>query len=171
MQAIAMISPIGFTELAGFIFEQGEPLVFQAYSPVEKPALELRTASELIVDIQDEIHAGQTFLFYCIHYPDTRGYVLKQKIKNNPKKSGEHTWHMTVEGWGLIQLQADLKHAPEVECRVAVNSEKRAAAWAGSYPEFRSPELWDWKAVQKHTARIIRRLKKIARDPVDSNTA
>ncbi len=126
------------------------------------PSVVSGRASELIADIESEVSNGQMFLSYAVYYPDTRGYVAEQKVALNPRSCGGQYWRCPVGGWGIIQLQADLKCAPSIECRVAVNSQKRAEAWAATIPEFRDPGLWDWRAVQRHAGRIIRRMKKFA---------
>lgn len=162
MQAIVKVNREGLTELAKFVFDLGEPVVSQLYSAYGQPLRHFGTASELIADIDSEIANGQTFLNYAIHFPATKGYVAERKITLNPKSCDGHTWRSTIEGWGLIQLQADLTHAPTIECRVAVNSPKRAKAWSDTCPDFRDPDLWDWKAVQQHAGRIVRKMKKIA---------
>ena len=162
MQSTATLSRESFTELAEFLFESGAPVVFHAYSDYDQPLRSFRTRSELIADIEAALEKGQKSLLLALHYPDTKGHVAQRKITLDPKKCDGHTWRYSVEGWGLIQFQGDLRHAPLIECRIAVNTQKRAEAWAGTYPELRDPYLWDWGLVQRHAGRIIRRMKKIA---------
>jgi hypothetical protein len=64
-----------------------------------------------------------------------------------------------MEGWGLIQLQIDYKAAPVIDCRFAVNTKKRAQAWAQTFPELGTPEQWEWKAVERQARRLIRVLR------------
>ncbi len=162
MQATAILSRESFVELATFVFDSGEPVVFQAYSAYGQPPRRFRIAAEFVDNIDSEIAGGQRFLLYAIHYADSLGYVAEQKIRLNPKKCRGHTWRYVVEGWGLIQFQADLQHAPMITCRVAVNSPKRAEAWASTSPHLGKPGSWNWQAVEKHARRIIRRMKKAA---------
>jgi hypothetical protein len=165
MQASATISQKGLVELANFIFNEGAPIVFQAYSHFGEALREFRSAPDFEREVEQEMRGGGKFLYYSIHFRDALGHVAQRKIKLDPSKCDGHSWRSTVEGWGLIQLQADMKHAPNIACRVAVNSEKRAAAWSGTYPEFKAPDSWDWRVVKRHASRIIRRLKKIAEPP------
>ena len=162
MQSTTTLSREGFTELAGFVFESGAPDVFHAFSGYSQPLRCFTSSSELGADIESAFATGQKSLHFALHYPDTKGRVAERKITLNAKKCEGHTWRYTIEGWGLIQFQGDLRHASVIECRVAVNTQKRAEAWAGTYPELRSPCLWDWRVVQFHAGRIIRRMKKIA---------
>jgi hypothetical protein len=173
MQSTATLNRDGFTELAGFLFESGSPVVFHAYSDYGQPLRSFRSSSELIADIESAFAAGQKSVQFALHYPDTKGHVAERKITLDSKRSDGHTWRYAVEGWGLIQLQGDLRDAPTIECRVAVNTQKRAEGWAATYPELLDPSLWDWSAIQHHSGRIIRRMKKIAEqsDPPNDGPA
>ena len=162
MQSTATLNQEGFTELAEFVFQSGAPVVFHAYSDYGEPLRRFRTPAELINEIQSAFGRGQKFLHFAIHYPETNGHVAERRITLDPRKCAGHTWRYTVEGWGLIQLQGDVRHAPAIECRVAVNTQKRAEAWAGTHPSLGNPELWDWRVVQRHAGRIIRKMKRIA---------
>jgi hypothetical protein len=162
MQSTATLSREAFTELAEFVFESGAPVVFEAYSGYGQRLRRFRAPSELLAEIESTLAGGQKSLHLAIHFPDAKGHVAERKIKLDPKSCDGHTWRYTVEGWGLIQFQGDLRHAPTIECRVAVNTQKRAEAWANTYPELRDPELWDWGVVQQQAGRISRRMKKIA---------
>jgi hypothetical protein len=162
MQSTATLSRERFTELVEFVFELGAPVVFHVYSAYGQPLYSFRTASELIANIESAFATGQKSFHFALHYPDTKGHVAERKITLDPKKCDGHTWRYTVEGWGLIQLHGDMRRASAIECRVAINTQKRAEAWANTYPDFRDPGLWDWGAVQRHAGRIIRKMKKIA---------
>jgi hypothetical protein len=162
MQSTATLSREGFTELAESLFELGPPVVFQAYSGYDQPLRSFRNWSEWIIDMESAFGTGQKSLLFALHYPDTKGHVAESKIQLDPKMCDGHTSRYSVEGWGLIQFQANLRHAPTIECRVAVNTRRRAEAWAGTYPELGDPCLWNWRLVQRHAGRIIRRMKQIA---------
>ena len=162
MQSTATLSREGFTELAEFVFESGAPVVFHAYSGFGQPLRSFRSPSGLIADIEAAFATGQKSVHFALHYPETKGHVVERKISLDPKKCDGHTWRYTVEGWGLIRIQGDLRGAPAIECHVAVNSQKRAEALAGTYPDSPDPRLLDWKVIQHHARRIIRKMKKIA---------
>ena len=162
MQSTAILSRKGFTELAEFVYESGAPVVFQACSTYGQPVRSFTTRSELIAYVESALGTSQKSLHFALHYPESKGHIAERKIALDPKKCGGHTWRNTVEGWGLIQIYGDLRRAPAIQCRVAVNTQKRAEAWASTSPEFGDPGLWDWRAVQQQAGRIIRKMKKIA---------
>jgi hypothetical protein len=157
MQATCNLNLNGFLELAGSLFETGEPIVYRSDQTIQK----FKTASELVRDIEHTIAAGNKGLFYDVYYPDTAGFVGKRTIRFNQTYNGQ-TSREEMEGWGLIQLQGNVENASVIRCRIAVNTQKRAQAWAGTYLTMRNPQEWNWKAVERHARRIIRRMKKIA---------
>lgn len=151
------------------MFQPSAPVVFHAYSGYGQPLRRFRTRSELIAEIETAFATGLNSLQFALHFPDTKGHVAERKIALDARKCDGHTWRYTVEGWGLVQLQADLRRLPVIECRVAVNSQARAEAWASTHPELRDPGLWEWSVVQRHTGRIIRKMKEIAERGSPSN--
>jgi hypothetical protein len=44
-----------------------------------------------------------------------------------------------------------------------VNSEERAHNWSDTYPDLKSPDLWDWAVVKKKAGRLIRLLRKLGK--------
>lgn len=101
---------------------------------------------------------GRSYVGYALHYPDSGGYVEDRLVKLDPAKCQGHTFRHCVGGWGLIHVQLKKQH-DLFECRVAVNTSKRAAAWAGTHPELKDPALWRWPAVERHARKLIRHLK------------
>lgn len=141
---------------------QGSPVVTQDYALpgcelmqfVDQPALEQYIAAELA--------AGRLRASLALHYPDTGGLAVRERIDlNNPAANGA-TWRYTIGGWGLIQLQLDFRNPGVVDCRIAVNSAERARAWAKPNDRLGEPALWDWPAIEKHARRLIRVLRKCA---------
>lgn len=169
MQSTATLSHEGFCELAGSLFEPTSPVVFQSYSSYGQPLRSFRTPSELMAEIKSAFATGLKSVQFAVHFPDTKGHVAERKIALDGKKCDGHAWRYTVEGWGLVQLQADLRRFPVIECRIAVNTQARAEAWASTHPECRDPGLWDWSVVQRHAGRIIRKLKKLAEQGTPPN--
>jgi hypothetical protein len=101
---------------------------------------------------------GEQYVGYALHYPDVGGYIEDRLVKLDPAKCQGHAFRHSMGGWGLIHLQLKKKR-DGVECKVAVNTSKRAAAWASTYPELKDPALWKWPMVEKHARKLIRRLE------------
>jgi len=64
----------------------------------------------------------------------------------------------------LIHLQCDFRKPPIVECRIAVNSESRAGAWNETYPDFESPDAWDWGVIERKAGKLVRLLRRLGKD-------
>src|SRR5688572_25380453 len=133
MQATVTFRREELTRLVQFIFEVGAATVFEAYSAYEEDVRCFGTAAEHLADIDMKISEGDSFLLYVLHYPETKGYVEKQKITLDAKKCHGHKWRFCINGWGLIQFQIDLRQPPAIHCGVAVNSQVRAEAWGSQY--------------------------------------
>ncbi len=161
MQREETVDEQGLNILLRAIYE-GSPLVCEAYSKYDSDIVEFASSEALESYMESEISGGNTFIDFAIYYPSTNGFIEKKKIDLRPEKCNGAKKRFSIEGWGLIQLQMDLKCKPKIKCRIAVNSEKRANAWCETYPELKSPNLWDWKMVEKNTRRLIRVLRKCA---------
>jgi len=137
-------------------------VVSESYSEFEKDIIYFAEFKVLENYIVNQLSAGRKFIGIAIFYPETEGLIQKRKIKLNPKKCDGATYRYAVEGWGIIHLQLTNKDAQTISCRLAVNTEKRATAWADTSTEIKSPALWKWQLVEKHARRLIRELKKCA---------
>lgn len=161
MQGHAVIANDDVPRIVEAIFASGVPEVYEAYSAFDSEIVLFSSAQELTAYIQAHSEK-ERFLGFALYFPDTRGFVEKERIRLDPKKCDGHTFRYRVSGWGVIQFQLEYGKASGVECRFAVNSEVRANKWFGTYPEMNSPASWDWKLVAKHTRRLVRELKKYA---------
>ena len=167
MQREEIIASDDISRIVEAIFASGNPKVYEAYSAFDSDILSFSNAGKILSYIAiPRPKEKESFLGFAVHYPDTRGFVKKRKINLHKEKCGGHSYRYSMDGWGLIQFQLDLQKAPDIACRFAVNTEKRANTWFDTYPELKSPDLWDWKAVEKHARRLIRELRKYAQ-PAD----
>ena len=136
----------------------GSPLVCEAYSKFDQATRSFESLEALLAYIRAERELGIKFVNLVAHYQEALGQVRTRTIELKPEKCNGATWRETVEGWGLVQLQLEFK-GDTAECRVAVNTERRANAWAQTYPELGAPSLWDWKLIEKRARRLIRVLR------------
>src|SRR4030095_3135872 len=98
-------------------------------------------------------------------------YVLNRRVSLDPQKCEGHSFRYSVGGWGVIHVQLRLGRTAEVSCSISVNSRKRANAWFATHPEFKDPKLWNWKAVEKHAARLSRRVRALAQQTIAADRA
>ncbi|HEY3320337.1 MAG TPA: hypothetical protein VGP72_07720 [Planctomycetota bacterium] len=166
MQASAILNIPAFEGLLAYVFETGDPQVYEAYSEYGQKLKRFDTVLALNAHLGEKIKKGRGS-DYGIYYPDMKGTIQEARIALDPKKCGGHTFWYSLDGWGVIQLQCDVVTGRRVECRIAVNTRKRAKTWSRTYPEMGRPALWNWSAVESHAGQLIRRLKNLARQSPD----
>jgi hypothetical protein len=164
MQGQAKISVAQVGDVIDAVFAQGNPLVYESYSEPEEELRSFDSPLPLEAEIEMRVPAERRSLLYSIYYPEAKGLVKKTRIQLIPEKNTGKRFRFSADGWGLIQLQLTFGDS-DVSCRIAVNSEKRALSWFGTYPDHGDPQLWEWKIVEKHARRIIRALKKPNQSP------
>ena len=121
-------------------------------------------------NMTDGMFKKKTFFNYVLYYPEAKGFIFEKRIKLIPEKCGGHTFRFSQNGWGLIQLQCDLRHPPGIECRIAVNSRERALNWAQTCTELKKPSLWDWKIIEKKAGKLARLLRKFGKATKQAKT-
>jgi hypothetical protein len=160
MQGSATINREALSDLTKTVFEGIKPNIYTAYSEYEQEIMEFESPDKLNDYITKSRKSGESLLMFAIWYTNTNGHIDIKKIELNPKKCNGYKFRYSIGGWGIIQLQCDFKREPDINCRIAVNTEKRAQKWKDTYPNLGDPDLWDWNAVEKHARRLIRRMKK-----------
>jgi hypothetical protein len=151
-----------FPRLLEAAFEETDVAIYSAYSEFGQSIEKFDCSDAAVSHYKAHLANGRLFFHYLVHYRDCGGHIDEQRISLNPKRCKGHTFRYAIRGWGLIQLQADLKEGGMADCRVAVNSEKRAWAWSSQYSDLRSPDLWDWPSVGRHARRLNNRLRGLA---------
>ena len=154
------INPENLEELIEAIF-QDAPNVYEAYSIPDNDLRSFSSKSEVMEYIDEVSISREKLVYLSIHYPRANGFFLKERIDLVPEKCNGATFRFSAGGWGLIHFQLRLKENG-MTCDIKANSEKRALAWEHTHPEFKSPELWNWKEVQSQCRRLKRILKKCA---------
>jgi hypothetical protein len=166
MQRKEILSVTDLRLVVDSIFTVGNPTAYETFSHYDSDTLSFSDADKLCEHLAVPRPRRDSVLGFSIYYPDTYGLVEKTRINLDQKRCEGHTFRYQMHGWGLIQFQVDARDANNIACRVAVNSQKRANLWFDTYPELGSPDLWDWKTVEKHARRIIRTLRKYAQQIV-----
>lgn len=172
MQTTRIITEQNIGEVLIAVYKEGEPIAYQADSAFGEELKEFNSREELNQEIDKLLNTNAPFFQFAFYYPESIGFVEKQRVNLNPEKCNGHTFRFSIKGWGLIYLQFHRK--PQgIECRAAVNTEKRANGWKDTYPDMKEPSLWRWKTVEKNARRIIRVINKVAQQgtPADPKTA
>jgi hypothetical protein len=164
MQTAQQISLDQLHDVVAAIFAQSPVVVRQAYSDFGCTTKEFADTKALLDELHYEPGAGHVSRQYTLYYPEAKGHTHERRIALKPQACNGHSFRFCQEGWGLIQLQCDYRNHPMVECRIAVNSEIRAATWSDTYPDFQSPDSWDWAVVEKKAGRLVRLLRRLAKD-------
>ena len=133
--------------------------VYEAYSGYDQSLRKFLSPSEVLGEIDLASGKKEKLVYLSIYYPGMAGYLRTKKIKLNPSKCNGAKLRYSIEGWGLVHVQFHLGSS-DIRCDISANSEKRAMTWFSTHPELKTPELWNWKEVQKQSRRIKRVLKK-----------
>ena len=166
MQRKEILDPKDLQLVVDSIFESGNPVVYETYSSLDSDTLSFSNAKTLCGYLLIPRSRRDSFVGLSIYYPDAQGIIEKNRIDLDQRYCSGHTFRYETRGWGLIQFQVDLKDTSNIDCRVAVNSATKARTWSDIYPTLGSPDLWDWKVVEKHARRIIRTLRRHAQQPI-----
>ena len=148
--------------MAEAIFAKPGAAVAQAYSEVEQDTLHFRSPAELCAYAARLEADGASDVLLVVHYPDMAGQFAPTRVALDPAKCAGLTYRYVYEGWGLIRVYLRLSGGKGLASNVGANSQKRAEKWQPHYPEFGSPDAWNWGAVGRHERRLIRVLKKVA---------
>jgi hypothetical protein len=137
----------------------GAQTIYEAYSDVETPTRIFRTHDELHQYIAEFRANGKKYFTFAAHYEGTGGNIDIRRFDLLPEKCQGAKWRETTEGWGLVSIQLTYEGDKGVKCRVAANSQKRAVRWAATLERLGPTESWVWPLVEKHTRRLIRKLR------------
>ncbi len=168
MQTTQTISESQVDDVLASIFASGHPTVKEAYSDFDSPTKIFPTKESLRDDIDFTPEQNRKFFFYSIYYPAANGFVLEKRIELKPGAVKDHTHRFYQEGWGLIFLQLTFKRPGSVECHVTVNSETRANNWAETLDRLGNPDQWDWDVIKLHAGRLIRLIRKLAKQEAET---
>lgn len=159
MQRTELVPKSKIDEVVKFAFQIGEVRMFESYSEMDEEIVEIKNYHDYLKYFQESIDKKKKHIGFGLHYKEAEGFWKIQKIKLNPSYCKGKTYRYNIEGWGIIYIQLDLKEE-KIECRITVNSERRAHNWESTNPELKSPSLWNWKKVESKARKLIRELKK-----------
>jgi hypothetical protein len=146
--------------VAAGVFAKPDPFVVEAYSTPDREPLSFASPAELANYVKAQISHPRGLAFVFVVYPDMGGRPVRKTIHLDPKHCPGRKLRYTWDGWGLISVQLYGSEQYGLS-RVVANSAARANAWASTYPDWNAPDSWNWKAVESHTRRLQRILKKV----------
>lgn len=146
--------------IAQAIFDRPVLQVVEAYSDYDKEPREFADAAQAAQYVRERLESKEGMAYLFAVYADMEGHAIRQLIQLDPKKVPGHTFRYSWSGWGMISIQIAKRSSPNNGSSITSNSEKRAAAWASTFPELPPPSTWNWAAVASHTRRLKRVLAK-----------
>ena len=161
MSALGAISDSAIDSIAAAVFARPSPIVVEAYSELGRLPRSFTSAPQLAQYVRSQLSHPKGLAYVFVVYPDMGGSPTRRMINLDPAACPGHTTRYTWDGFGLISLQLQNPDGPVSRSRVSANSQKRASAWASTYPKWQHPDIWNWKAVESHTRRLQRVLKKV----------
>lgn len=154
-----------------YIFAAGECRVFESYSVPDQELVEFRS----LIDFQDRFRIeswddgpSETMLLQL--YPNGAcGKFMINRFALDPRKCNGATFRYRCEGWGLVQLYLEAPYRNVLrESHTNHNSDKRAAAWEATYPEFGPASDWNWQVLTSFSRHLNRFIHKVAVDKIGS---
>jgi hypothetical protein len=155
------ISDAAIQIMANAIFDQSPSTVIGAYSGFDQEARMLMSSQELCIYAATRRNSPERSVHIAVHYPDMAGRLVNTRLALDPAKCGGHSYRYRADGLGLIQVYLQLGSTLP-QSFVSANSEKRANAWATTFPELDPPAAWNWPAV----ARQLRRLRRVLKQAI-----
>lgn len=154
----APASDTAVESIANAIFKEQPAAAIEAYSAFDRELIELHTAQDIYAYARSK-HDSDGYVHLAVHYPDMAGALTKSLMNLDPLKCSGHTYRYQSQGWGLIWVYIKLSTRGGRESFIPANSEKRALAWAPTYPDMEPPSAWQWPVVARHLRRLRRALK------------
>ena len=154
----APISDAAVRAISEAIFKDQPLTVIEAYSAFEKELCTFQSPVELCAYALAKRDSTDGSVHVAVHYPDMAGGLARTYLPLNPLKCNGHTYRYRVDGWGLVWVYLQLRPT-STGSFISANSEKRALAWAATFPDLDPPSTWDWPAVARHLRRLRRSLK------------
>ena len=144
--------------IAKAIFAESPSTVTEAYSAPGQNLRAFQSSEELCAYTLARRNSPDGSVHLAVHYPDMAGEVTQSYVPLDPLKCGGNNYRYRVDGWGLVWVYLQLRPTG-LASFMSANSEKRAVAWAATFPELEPPSIWEWSAVARHLRRLRRALK------------
>lgn len=152
-------------DILEFVFSESSWQLYDSYSEYGEEIQKYTSIEQVESKIARTIGTS----LFVIYSPEFEGKLEMTRIELNPKHCEGHTYRYRTDGWGLIHIHfSSMRNNRLDDSQISHNSEKRANAWFPNYPELRSPDLWNWKAIEKASRKIEYRIKKASVEKYNS---
>lgn len=141
------------------VFQIGAVQIFEQYSEMGEEIIQIADFEHFLTYYREAAIKEKKHLAFSLYYQEAAGSFSVNKIVLNPKYCNGHTFRYRADGWGVIGVFIEINKS-EIECRITVNSKKRAQNWAVINMDMGDPILWNWKVVESKARKLIRFLRK-----------
>ena len=127
MQRTEIINKEKLFELIEFILSDSKTELYESYSEMENELVRISNFSEFKDYFEHSTTEKKRQLGFGIYNPESKGKFTITKLKLDPKYCNGKTYRNRIDGWGIIYVHLNLLNTEnEIECRISVNSRKRA---------------------------------------------
>jgi hypothetical protein len=161
---MCIAEPLSLTSVGSLmrtVFATGTPTVMEQYYAYEAAPVALSQPADVVMYAEAEALRRGGAVSIAVHYPDMKGRLAVSRISLNPEKCRGATYRFSCEGLGVIYAYLPVAVPVSIAPFASANSEKRATAWASTYPDLDPPQMWDWAAVGRHLPRLRRALREV----------
>lgn len=146
-------------DILSLIFRQKDWQVYDSYSEYGGEIIKYTSA----VQVEERISRVAGTSLFVIYSPEFGGELDFRKINLNSDECDGHTFRFQTTGWGLIHLDFGMVRNNRLDdSRISHNSEIRANKWFPHYPEWKNPDLWDWKEIKRASHKVENMIKKLS---------
>lgn len=162
MTLATIINVSDFGTLVKEAFNPEVPTVYSSESDLGQPLQRFATPEDIHAKALDCISRQVHHYAFAFWYPSMKGLVVERTIPLDPPREGK-TFRQSLAGWGVLHLHIYGGLQGSLQCRVAVNSQGRAASREDRHPELGPAADWDWTVVAARAFRMSRRLASMGR--------
>lgn len=148
------LSMLAVQSIAESVYSKGNPCVAETYAALDTELQYFLSPQDVVELAASAREQPNGVVRQTVHYPDTRGRLEIREIAHDHAKFSGATFRFSCEGWGLICVYLAVGSPVGINSSISANSEKRALAWATTYPDMAPPSVWNWIAVASHLRRL-----------------
>ncbi len=148
-----------------WLFAEGTCQVYELASDFGQPLKQFESAAAVLRQFERRYAGGERWkqVLLQLYVIGAGPQFRSRRVTLDPKACDGATFRFEAEGWGLVQLYLASATPDALEAsHTNHNSQKRADAWAPTYPEYDGPSKWDFKRITSFSSRLNREIRKRA---------